>query len=67
MTSRTTLPASQSLSAAQVDHDRAEFGMRFIVVPNPMYGDWESAVYENKSGLTEAEKRAHRRMALKGL
>jgi len=20
---------------------------RFIVVPNPMYGDWESAVYEN--------------------
>jgi 5'-nucleotidase (lipoprotein e(P4) family) len=53
--------------AAQVDRDRAQFGMRFIVVPNPMYGDWENAVYENKSGLTEAEKRAHRRMALKGL
>jgi len=51
----------------QVDRERAAFGTRFIVVPNPMYGDWENAVYENKSGLTEAEKRAHRRMALKGL
>jgi 5'-nucleotidase (lipoprotein e(P4) family) len=53
--------------AAQVDRQRADFGARFIVVPNPMYGDWENAVYENKSGLTETEKRAHRRMALKGL
>jgi 5'-nucleotidase (lipoprotein e(P4) family) len=53
--------------AAQVDRERAEFGTRFIVVPNPMYGDWENAVYENKSGLTDAEKRAYRRMALKGL
>jgi 5'-nucleotidase (lipoprotein e(P4) family) len=51
----------------QVDRERAAFGTRFIIVPNPMYGDWENAVYENKSGLTEAEKRAHRRMALKGL
>jgi 5'-nucleotidase (lipoprotein e(P4) family) len=53
--------------AAQVDRDRAKFGASFIVVPNPMYGDWENAVYENKAGLTEAEKRAHRRTALKGL
>jgi 5'-nucleotidase (lipoprotein e(P4) family) len=53
--------------AAQVDRDRTQFGMRFIVVPNPMYGDWENAVYENKPGLTEAEKRAYRRTALKGL
>jgi 5'-nucleotidase (lipoprotein e(P4) family) len=52
--------------AAQVDYDRAQFGTRFIVVPNPMYGDWENAVYENKSGLTEAEKRSYRRAALKG-
>jgi len=37
------------------------------VLPNPMYGDWESAVYQNKSGLTEEQKRAYRRAALKGL
>jgi len=61
--------ASKSIAErlVQVDRERAAFGMRFIIVPNPMYGDWENAVYENKSGLTEAEKRAHRRMALKGL
>jgi 5'-nucleotidase (lipoprotein e(P4) family) len=53
--------------AAQVDRERAEFGMRYIVVPNPMYGDWESAVYQYKSGLTEEQKRASRRAALKGL
>ena len=53
--------------AAQVDRERAEFGSRFIVVPNPMYGDWENAIYENKTRLTEAEKRAYRRAALKGL
>jgi 5'-nucleotidase (lipoprotein e(P4) family) len=53
--------------AAQVDRERAEFGTRYIVVPNPMYGDWENAVSENKSGLTDDEKRARRRMALKGL
>jgi 5'-nucleotidase (lipoprotein e(P4) family) len=53
--------------AAQVDRERAEFGKRFIVVPNPMYGDWESAVYQYKSGLTEEQKRASRRAALKGL
>ena len=52
--------------AAQVDRERAEFGSRFIVVPNPMYGDWESAVYENKSGLSEAEKKSYRHKALKG-
>jgi 5'-nucleotidase (lipoprotein e(P4) family) len=53
--------------AAQVDRERAEFGMRFLVLPNPMYGDWESAVYQNKSGLTEEQKHAYRRAALKGL
>lgn len=53
--------------AAQVDRERAEFGTRFIVIPNPMYGDWENAVYENKGGLTEAEKEAYRRKALRGL
>lgn len=61
--------ASKSIPerAAQVDRERAEFGVRFIVVPNPMYGDWESAVNQYKSGLTDEQKRAFRRAALKGL
>jgi 5'-nucleotidase (lipoprotein e(P4) family) len=52
---------------AQVDRERSEFGSRFIVVPNPMYGDWESAIYGYKSNLTDAEREADRRAALKGI
>jgi 5'-nucleotidase (lipoprotein e(P4) family) len=57
---------SMTERAKQVDRERAEFGVRYIVVPNPMYGDWEGAVYENKSGLTDEQKRALRHQTLKG-
>ena len=52
---------------AQVDLEQLEFGSRFIVVPNPMYGDWESAIYGNQSNLSEDDRRASRRAALRGL
>lgn len=29
-----------------VDHFRRDFGGKFIVLPNPMYGDWEWALHE---------------------
>jgi 5'-nucleotidase (lipoprotein e(P4) family) len=46
------------------DQNRARFGSTFIVLPNPMYGDWESAIYEYKR-LTEEEKAARRKAQLK--
>ncbi|HVI70702.1 MAG TPA: 5'-nucleotidase, lipoprotein e(P4) family [Pyrinomonadaceae bacterium] len=52
---------------AQVDREQSEFGSRFIVVPNPMYGDWESAIYGNQSNLSEGDRRASRRAALRGI
>ena len=52
---------------AQVDRERTEFGSQYIVIPNPMYGDWESAVYGNASNLSDAEKRDRRRAALQGI
>ena len=44
---------------------KAEFGDKFIVFPNPMYGSWESAVYkgEKKDGKGQSEARLD---ALKG-
>ncbi len=33
------------------DEYRQEFGKKFIVLPNPMYGDWEQALYDYKGGL----------------
>lgn len=51
---------------AQVDREQARFGSEYIVIPNPMYGDWESAVYENKP-LNDAARRDKRRETLRGI
>jgi 5'-nucleotidase (lipoprotein e(P4) family) len=50
---------------AQVDRERSEFGTQYIVVPNPMYGDWENAIYGNAT--KENERRERRRAALQGI
>lgn len=34
----------------------ASFGSRFIVLPNPMYGDWEGALYNFQYKLTTPQK-----------
>jgi len=52
---------------AEVDRERLEFGSRFIVVPNPMYGDWENAVNNNQTNLTDEQRDANRRATLKGI
>lgn len=50
---------------ALVEQYRHEFGRRFIILPNPMYGEWERSLYGSFS-RPEAEKVAARRAALKG-
>jgi 5'-nucleotidase (lipoprotein e(P4) family) len=44
------------------DKNRDNFGHFFIVLPNPMYGDWESALYQ---ALTEEQKATVRRELLR--
>lgn len=51
---------------AAVDSLRDEFGTRFIVLPNPVYGDWEDAVCDYASGLSEDEEASLRMDALEG-
>jgi 5'-nucleotidase (lipoprotein e(P4) family) len=48
---------------SEVDKTRQMFGGKFIVLPNAMYGDWESAIYEYQR-LTEAQKAQKRADAL---
>jgi 5'-nucleotidase (lipoprotein e(P4) family) len=48
---------------AEVDRTRELFGRKYIVLPNAMYGDWESAIYEY-GRLSEVEKTAKRANAL---
>lgn len=49
---------------AQVDREQSEFGTQYIILPNPMYGDWENAIYGNAK---EAERPERRRAALRGI
>jgi len=48
---------------AEVDKIKDEWGKRFIVLPNAMYGTWENAIYEYQR-LTDAEKAKKRAEAL---
>jgi 5'-nucleotidase (lipoprotein e(P4) family) len=46
-----------------VERNRNQFGARFIVLPNPMYGHWEDAIYGD--ARTEEQKAAKRMGQLK--
>lgn len=50
-----------------VDQTKALFGARFIMLPNAMYGDWESALYDYNFSLPDAEKAARRRQLLRSV
>jgi len=43
---------SQNFGKDLVDLHREDFGSRFIILPNPMYGAWTSALYGSTSGLS---------------
>ncbi len=49
---------------AAADRFKDEFGKRFIVLPNAMYGNWETAIYGG-GRLSEEEKAAKRKNQLK--
>lgn len=47
---------SESLAIDLVDSLRDDFGTKFIVLPNPMYGEWENAIYKHNYKATNKEK-----------
>lgn len=49
---------------AETDRLRGTWGTRFIVLPNPVYGDWEGAVYSEDWGASPAEKDRMRKSLL---
>ena len=50
---------------AAVDANADKFGITWIVLPNPMYGEWEGAMYGFNWGASQAEKSEMRKAALK--
>lgn len=50
----------------EADRINAEFGKRFIVLPNSMYGDWETALYNMDKKQSDSIKFQLRHQALIG-
>ena len=50
---------------AETDKVRGEWGKKFIVLPNAIYGEWENAFYDYKRNLTPKEKETKRKDLLK--
>ncbi|PUZ27438.1 5'-nucleotidase, lipoprotein e(P4) family [Chitinophaga costaii] len=48
-----------------VQNAAADFGKRFIILPNVMYGDWEPSLYHYKRGLSILQKDAILRSSLR--
>lgn len=44
---------------------RDEMGVDFIVLPNPLYGTWEGAVYDYDRGISDEQRNSLRRKSLK--
>jgi 5'-nucleotidase (lipoprotein e(P4) family) len=48
---------NSDLAIPAVDSMRSELKQKFIILPNPMYGDWEGAIYQNDYTLPPATKK----------
>lgn len=59
-------PTSTTDRMNAVHKESTKFGTYYIVLPNPMYGTWERAIYHSKSGLTPEEKEKMRKDELFG-
>ncbi|MFV2035816.1 MAG: 5'-nucleotidase, lipoprotein e(P4) family [Halocynthiibacter sp.] len=49
---------------AVVDQYASDFGVSWIMLPNPMYGEWEGSIYDFNYGASPAEKSEMRQQAL---
>jgi len=47
------------------EENKETFGTKFIVFPNPMYGEWEKGIYNNDFSKSDKEKLEMRRSALR--
>ena len=49
-----------------VDQNKNNFGTKFIAIPNPVYGGWESSLSQNYKKLSAESKISVRKNSLKG-
>lgn len=56
----------QNFGFETVDAHKADFGKRFIILPNPMYGSWERVAFKGQRVLSPEQKNELRKEALFG-
>ena len=49
---------------ALMEKHRDKWGKQWIVLPNPMYGSWDRALYGHERGLSTSERQARKLGAL---
>ncbi len=54
----------EKLAFDLVKKNKDLFGKRFIILPNPMYGEWEKAIYKNSCKLSAQQKDSLRKNIL---
>jgi 5'-nucleotidase (lipoprotein e(P4) family) len=57
---------SSNFGFKAVEENKELFGDRFIVLPNPMYGNWESPILDYRKDLSDKEKYELRKSKLIG-
>lgn len=55
---------SENYGFNKVDKEKEKFGDKYIILPNPMYGDWLKHIYNNSHKYTEIEKDSLRKSEL---
>ena len=55
----------ETMGKEVVEQNKALFGTKYIIMPNPMYGEWEKAIYNNSRKWTDAQKDSLRRLVIK--
>ncbi|MFH2096184.1 MAG: 5'-nucleotidase, lipoprotein e(P4) family [Bacteroidota bacterium] len=57
---------NSNLGFGLVDSLKADFGTKYLIIPNPMYGEWENALYGYDFSLSESARDSLRRLSLTG-
>lgn len=55
---------NSKLAIDLVDSNKTDFGDIFIMLPNPMYGEWETAIYNNDNKISDSAKDSLRKINL---
>ncbi len=55
----------EDMGKSVVEKNKEYFGVKYIIFPNPMYGEWERVLYNNSFKWTEEQKDSLRKLLIK--